>query len=338
MSASNSRLAEEISKSFQEFGSSRGLSEANEADTRCELIDRILALLGWPSGGFSREVSTTAGDFVDYELPRDGAPLLVLEAKRVGVTFALDPIPLEKGSRTRAMSTLLAKGGHSFRSAAKQAASYCNDEKIPYACVTNGYQWVFFRGLSSETRKWGQGRAIVFPSALTISQHIDLFRGCLEPANLASSQLARSLAQPTPRELPAPRTPINHVLFRGSASQPERRSLRREVARQLFDKIHGGDRSEMLDGCYVRPGIQPDFDRSLRRLLRDTLSPAPDGVEATEEVGAECFAGRIQELEKYGSLRSPVLVVGNVGVGKTTFLHKTLASLRAKPEKGGRAT
>lgn len=88
----------------------------------------------------------------------------------------------------------------------------------------------------------------------------------------------------------------------------------------------------MLENCYVEPGVLPDFDSSLRRLLADTLS-ALEGVDRTEEGGASKFVRRIQDLEYRGALRSPVLVVGNVGVGKTTFLHKALSELRARPRE-----
>jgi hypothetical protein len=88
----------------------------------------------------------------------------------------------------------------------------------------------------------------------------------------------------------------------------------------------------MLENCYVEPGVLPDFDSSLRRLLADTLGKV-EGAEETEEGGASKFVTRLKDLEYRGALRSPVLVVGNVGVGKTTFLHKALSELRARPRE-----
>lgn len=321
-----------LAEIFSAFGKTRHLAEATEADTRCELIDRILAAIGWPSAGFAREVSTQTGDFVDYQLPRTPQPTMVVEAKRVGASFALDPDSLEKGSRTRALSTLRSSGGMSFRDAIKQAAGYCNDRAIPYACITNGYQWVFFRGLSSETHKWPDGRAVVFPSAESVLAHLDMFRLCVAPEHINSSQLARLLSHPTQAELPGARRPIDYLAFQGFRSSTVQLSLRQEIGRELFANIHGGDRSTMLENCYVEPGVLPDFDSSLRRLLADTLGTL-EGVDRTEEGGASKFVQRIQDLEYRTALRSPVLVVGNVGVGKTTFLHKALSELRARPRE-----
>ena len=325
-------LRSRLADVFDAYGKTRHLAEASEADTRCELIDRVLEVLGWPAGGFAREVSTGTGDFVDYELPRKAPAAMVLEAKRSGATFALDPDSLEKGPRTRALSTLRPSGGQTFRDALKQASGYSNDRGIPYACVTNGYQWVFFRGLSSESQKWTDGRAVVFPSAESVLANLDTFKLCIAPEHINSSQLARLLSHPTSAELPAARRPIDYLTFRVTKPSTSQLSLRQEIGRQLFAQIHGGDRSAMLESCYVEPGVLPDFDSSLRRLLADTLGKL-EGVDETEEGGTSKFVNRLKELEYRGALKSPVLVVGNVGVGKTTFLHKALSELRARPRE-----
>ena len=62
----------------------------NEADTRFQIIDRLLReVLGWPTQAFRMEHSTIEG-FADYHLLRpNGKPALIVEAKRTGVYFDL---------------------------------------------------------------------------------------------------------------------------------------------------------------------------------------------------------------------------------------------------------
>jgi hypothetical protein len=320
-----------VMEAFEKFGTTRGLSEPNEAETRCELIDQILDAVGWESGGFARDARTGTGDFVDYSLPRSPYPTLVVEAKRSGASFALDETKLETG-RTRALTTLLKNGGKSLREALKQAAGYCNDRAIPYACVTNGYQWLFFRGLSSEKRSWNEGRVIVFPSSEALIINFDEFLACLAPHKVNSSELPRLLERPTPQEIPRSIIPLEKLTLRRKPASADLLDLRRAIGLQFFAQIHGNDRSKMLAKCYVEPGDQPDFDRSLQRLLDDTLSSDVTGSETVHEGNTKFFVNQLQSLDISGKIKYPILVVGNVGVGKTTFLYRTLASLREVPD------
>jgi GTPase SAR1 family protein len=312
---------------FEKFGKTRRISEPNEAETRCELIDQILTAIGWESGGFCREVSTGTGDYVDYVLPRSTHPILVVEAKRSGTSFVLDETRTEDG-RTRSLSTLLRNGGKSLKDALKQAAGYCNDKAIPFACVTNGYQWLFFRGLSSEARRWQDGRAIVFPSSDALITNFDDFLACIAPDRITLSELPRLLERPTPQEVPRPVIPLEHLTLRRKSVSDNSLDVRRIIGEQFFAQIHGGDRATMLAKCYVEPGEQPNFNRSLQRLLDDTLSSETLGEKDPIEGNTKDFTDKLQSLDISGTINYPILVVGNVGVGKTTFLYRTLASLR----------
>jgi GTPase SAR1 family protein len=317
-----------VDAAFEKFGKTRRLSEANEAETRCELIDQILTAIGWECGDFAREVSSGTGDYIDYELPRSSQPRLIVEAKRSGQSFALDETKLETG-QTRALSTLLRLGGK-LRDALKQAAGYCNDRAIPYACVTNGYQWLFFRGLSSESHSWNEGRVIVFASAKAVVSNFDDFLACLAPHKVNSPELSRRLAKPTSQEIPRSIIPIESLILRRKPVSADLLDIRKAIGLQFFGKIHGGDRPAMLSNCYIEPGDRPDFDRSLQRLLDDTLSGDVFDSEKTYDGSTRGFVDHLQSLDIDGSIKHPILVVGNVGVGKTTFLYRTLTSLREK--------
>ncbi|HEY9625680.1 MAG TPA: hypothetical protein V6C84_00120 [Coleofasciculaceae cyanobacterium] len=319
-----------VSNAFEKFGSTRRLSEPNESETRCELIDQILTAIGWEPGDFAREVSTGTGDYVDYELPRSIHPTLVIEAKRSGASFALDETKGES-ERTLALKTLLKNGGKSLKDALKQAAGYCNDRAIPYACVTNGYQWLFFRGLSSEAQSWNDGRVIIFPSSEALVANFDDFLACLAPHKIVSSELPQRLARPTTQEIPRSIIPLENLNLRRKSASANSLDIRRAIGQQFFAQIHGSDRTKMLEHCYVEPGGRPDFNHSLQRLLADTLSSDVVGEEELYQGNTKEFAEKLQSLDISGAINHPILVVGNVGVGKTTFLYRTLDTLREVP-------
>jgi hypothetical protein len=166
---------EAVAKVFVEFKPDRRFREANEAKTRLSVINAVLVAVGWPDVDIEVEVPSGAGDFLDYELYAQDQPWMVLEAKRAGQTFELSDGTKRAGSHLRTISSLQSQGGSALREALKQAATYCNDRSIPLACVTNGFQWIFFRGLSSKRQSWTAGSALVFGSREDVVARFDDF-------------------------------------------------------------------------------------------------------------------------------------------------------------------
>lgn len=64
---------------------------ANEATTRLLLIDEILILLGWKKEDFNPEYNCQQAGFADYALSINKIPRVIVEAKRIGVTFGFPP-------------------------------------------------------------------------------------------------------------------------------------------------------------------------------------------------------------------------------------------------------
>ena len=211
-----------VEKLFSDKKITRRLSEANEATTRIELIDAVLRAVGWPDEELNREVPSGTGDSLDYELQGGGLPWMVVEAKRAGKTFDLDKSNIATNdSAGRSIKLLLSRGGSTLREALKQAAQYCNDRAIPLACITNGYQWVFFRGLSSKHRKWQDGSALIFSDAKDVISRFDDFWGCISRAWAGKPYLNEFLDRPPMAPLPAPRTPRDFLEIRRPASESE---------------------------------------------------------------------------------------------------------------------
>ena len=109
--------------------------------------------------------------------------------------------------------------------------------------------------------------------------------------------------------------------------------MNRAIGDALFSDIFQHDRREMLQGCYVRPGIAGDFERSIQRLLKDSERAVDAGDEEVSRASTDAFVEEIERHEMLSSIEYPVLVVGHVGAGKTTFLHKSLAALRGDIEQ-----
>lgn len=329
------KLRAELTAIFDSFEPFERLIEAREATTRVKLIDRTLTCLGWNLSNIDHEVPTASGLFVDYEMHRTDGPALVVEAKRADRTFALGDLG-RKGpeSRTRSINTLLSRGGPELKSAMNQAAGYCNDRAIPLAAVTNGYQWIFFQGLSTRGRLWSQAHGIVFTDPEDIYRRLDDFLLCLD-ARYAGSSHVYELLQRSAGEVPETCLPTDFVAVKRRSLAPETVAGLRAVGEQLLGDIHGGTRTEMLEYCYVPPGTQGQFERTVQNLLKDTEEVIREQEQSAEGVEAHVFDGQPNDFvsqvtahETLSEIRDPVLVVGHVGAGKTTFLHKAMSSFR----------
>ena len=129
-------IAEQLAKNFV-------AREANEANTRHQIIDRLLhEVLSWPHESVSCEEKVHPG-YIDYILrDKAGRAALLIEAKKEENYFTL---PTKVGStqtlRYVRLKTL-ATDAH-IGAAVHQAAQYCPEIGCQYACVSNGHEFSF---------------------------------------------------------------------------------------------------------------------------------------------------------------------------------------------------
>ena len=142
-----------------------------EADTRLKVIDRVLAdALGWPLA--STQVEERAGEgYIDYCLNVSGASRLIVEAKRNAQSFALE---------NRQSGQAFKLDGVVFNAAAKeairQAITYNAFKNAELACVTNGSEWIIFRGNRlGDGRNTLDGKGFVFSSLRAVADNFRVF-------------------------------------------------------------------------------------------------------------------------------------------------------------------
>ena len=321
----------DVEAAFNRFNGSVKLQAASEAATRLLLIDEVLKCMGWDPREFSPEASTGTGEFTDYVLTARSEPWLIVEAKRVGIAFDLPPKPPgNTNSSVESLSKLFTRSGSSFKETTKQATRYCNDHAIPLACVTNGWQWVFFRGLSTEKTPWSAGSALAFRSIDEVLRYFDEFWFALAHDSAGTAHLMRTLDRRVEgASVPSDR-PIDYLqVYRGTFNA-DKAAYVRSTANALLGDIYGDGSNELLERCYIEPTSEGEFERSLRRLLED--STAVIDAESIESGGTQDFVDALHRSHDSTvpsiSARQPIVVVGHVGAGKTTFIHRAFAKLR----------
>jgi hypothetical protein len=298
------------------------LRDANEAKTRIVFIDRVLNACGWPPETLAVEEPSGTGDFIDYLLAdAQGQPWMIIEAKRSSRTFVI-----KKGSQSYRSLAALYRQSADLKDVLDQAARYCNDRGTPYACVTNGFQWLFFRGLSSPGRQWLKTNALVFDSLDDVSLRTAEFVRCLHRNHAFTTALPELLERAAGSGLLSERRPIDSlppIQRPGQHPSPATRAATDYFFSDIYGKAHVG----MLDECYVTPGHSSEFDETLQRLLKDTPDDFSSLSEDTRDGTPQRFIEALAADAKYCNVQHPIAVVGNVGAGKTTFLRKVLVDL-----------
>jgi len=294
--------------------------QINEAATRLRFIDELLfECLDWDKAAQAEpELRDIDGGYLDYALKPDGSTLLVVEAKRAGIYFEL---PVEQvHSRERSISALRSISP-SLAAAMDQVAQYAFNQGAPLAVVTNGWQLVAFSVRAPMGKRWIDGRAFVFKDANELVAGFPILWEALSVTGVRNlhliDQLSGSLETSSPSKRSA--TIPNYNRLKG------RNDLQSEL-QILADLVFGDalftDRQLFHEHCYCDSGSLPN-NRKLARDYFQQLYPErfSELTGAPTLKPARTRGGIAEELKRPAAIKKPVLVLGDVGVGKSTFLE-----------------
>jgi len=246
---------------------SEKLRDANEAKTRLAFINKVLEACGWDAESLPVEEPTGAGDYIDYMLGSDHNPWMVIEAKRASRTFAV-----AKGTTAYRSLASLSRQSSDLKSVLDQAARYCNDRGVPYACATNGYQWLFFRGLSAPGRQWLKGNALVFDSLDECALRISDFLRCLSKSNAYTPALPMLLERSSGAGSLPERRPIDMLpAIQRPSQQPS--AATRAASEHLLSETFSDQRVGIRDADYLDTGHSVRVDHTLPRLRKTQSQP-----------------------------------------------------------------
>jgi hypothetical protein len=300
------------------------LSGLSESDTRGKFITRILVdCLGWPDTipNIRREEHVHAG-FIDYTLNSSGHGL-ILEAKSTGISFH---IPSNFSSvRNLSVKNLLMRQPD-LKDMYAQVTKYAHERGISYCVLTNGIQWIVFPGVRTDNIHIRQSRVILFVGLDDIASRFVDFWGLLSFESVATGSLDRKLLDShIPVEpsfvfntenrlnIPYDRNPLALVL--------------EEILPRYFGDLHGDPlHTEMLEACYVSDSPVQDTPVPIRPMRADEVPSTSLESEgrvlhfySLHDVSNRLFA-HIESFLLRRQARYLQVILGRVGIGKTTFL------------------
>lgn len=310
----------------------KDITEWNEADTRHRFIDLLIHdVLGWERAETKVERHHD-GEYTDYELGIP--PQIVIEAKRAGTSFQI-PHEHTKGILRSIKSLTLMSS--EFKQAFEQAATYCARRSIPFGVVSTASQTVVFLGVRVDGIPVIEGKCFLFSDYNALKDEFNYFWQALSPAAVKQGELAKQLSSKNPSGVPTKLSSqiAGYPSFRySSESQQSLRLLSDLLIEDAPNTIEY--RKRFLQECYCESGglardallgknilaaryaaLFPPTEQS--PLLKSAAKDSDDKYGISQEVVAEALG------------RRPIVIIGDVGVGKTSFI-RNLIYVRAEDE------
>lgn len=314
---------EALTQKYAEFG------VKNEAETRFHFIDVLLTdCLGWDRTDIDLE-KYLSGERSDYEL---GSPVaLILEAKRDAVSFE---IPVRKRGKLLVPIRQLMDLSDEARRAVEQVHGYCSRRGVRYAAICNGPQLIVFVAVRTDGKSPFEGQALAVDGFVQMQNEFSTIFNLISPLGATSNKLLAYLDANGIVGIPEKISTRlqSHPSFRyQSASQ---NSLRM-VAELLLEDIA---RTEDLEQrfyreCYCESGpLAQDalISKNLLKTRYAALFHPSEEAPAVVPVKTRDKAASSDMLAESLS-RRPIILLGDVGVGKTSFI-KNLMLVEAEEE------
>ncbi len=309
---------------FREEKRSFEQEDWSEADTRSKWIDFLFFdCLGWHERDVRRE-SGDNGLRLDY-LFSIVVPTLVVEAKKAATSFPL----LNSRAPYRVKLKTLRESQPTLRPSLDQAAGYCHLWSTPYAVVTNGRSVITFMGNRDDSLQLWQGNAFVIT---------DLFDEKFNFADLYNLLSKRAVQDKSlSRKLGGRETSITAKSVLATYSNPDATAPREALSQalepvleRLFTDIVDDRRDDVLIDCYVKPGTARLRDVELELPL---LDEPPKQSNTTIDISSRHSFDKFElefdrKIKSQLNPASTLLLIGNVGVGKSMFLRRFFSPKR----------
>jgi len=300
----------------------------NEATTRLQVIDRLLMDgLGWqPEDIFSEE--HIEGDYRDYSIGRPQR-LMVVEAKREGVVFDL-PAGLQDQRFISLRS--VADYNDTNRRAVQQVMGYCQRSGIEVAVLCNGHQLIAFLAVRLDGIPPLSGKALNFGSPQDMVNDFNILWDSLSKPGLTMSRLRSRLTSRPGLEAPPEklsRRILNYPGFRSRTTQETDLKLLGDLF--LQDLIgEEGISEEFLKECYCPSGALPQYMLVSREILQARYAALRSGTSAdlqpiNQKGKRKNDDGGLKlksDVVAAALARRPIILLGDVGVGKTIFIRR----------------
>jgi GTPase SAR1 family protein len=300
--------------------------DRNEATTRLHLVDQLLTdVLAWPREEVVAE-EPFGPEYVDYALGRPGTRMIV-EAKREGAHFS---VPVGLSSLIHRLPSLTdGREGAPTKAAAEQVAGYCARRGVAMAAITNGTQIVAFLGARTDGIPPLRGAALVFPSLSAMRENFRTFWDNLSRPGVEARTLHLTLRE---GERPATPEPLSAHLgkYPGYKQRNDIQTDLQVMAELFLEDITKEPTltEDFLRETYASSGTLSQYAVISKKILKSRYSVLhePDAnISVEPAANKKGLSQKLQEdIVASGASRRPIVLLGDVGVGKTMFIRRLI--------------
>ncbi|WP_198683640.1 AAA family ATPase [Peristeroidobacter agariperforans] len=299
--------------------------ELTESDTRARFISPTLQYLGWLAGDIRREPYagwTDSRGYIDYLLLLNSKPVMVVEAKKAGRSFG---VPRSLASqRITSYKKLRATASEDLKEALDQCLRYSQHTGARYACVTNGCDWLVFKP-THPGRSLPDARVVIFNGKDQILKRLDEFIDTLSPTAIETGKsekglLGREIQVPEFAKRLADAFPYTRDLTIEEADYSA--ILDQILSRYVFELTSEQDFHE----CYLPAKGNASVSKGLTQLVEGRINAFRTPPSQSR---LELDAGDVGKYPLADHLTGRTIILhGDVGVGKTSFLRNLELELR----------
>lgn len=299
-------------------------SKLNESATRFRFIDRILTeSLGW----LPKDIDTEDyfdKDYADYKLNLF-RPIAVWEAKRTGNYFEL---PLGFKNILCPIKTIC-KDNQNITSALKQVSRYCHERGIQIGVVTNGWQFIGFIANRNDSIPPLEGDALVIQSLVKFHENYKEVWNCLSKTGFEEQYLVKKLLGDKMHQLPSKLSSTIYNYPGIKNRNPFQADLEIISDLVLEDVIKEKSiEQDFFKYCYCKSGALSQYSLMSKEILSTRyhylFNPNDKKAILEQVANKKGLSSELVELFANSFSKRPILLIGDVGVGKSTFIDQLL--------------
>ena len=300
------------------------INKFNEADTRFRFIDKILIeCLNWEPKDINNE-DVKDNHFADYKLNLF-RPVAVWEAKRIGNYFEL---PVGVSKLIMPLKTIC-KDNQNIKDALIQVGGYCHERGIKIGVVSNGWQIIAFVANRNDSVPPLDGNGLVIPSLEFFLANYKEVWNCLSKNGFQEDYITKKILGGSDEQLP-PKLSSTITQYPGIKNRnPFQVELEIISDLVLEDVIKEKSiEKDFLKDCYCKSGSLSQYSLVSKQILSTRYSYLFEGNDkkaVLEQVTTKKgLSTDLVDLFANNRSKRPILLIGDVGVGKSTFIDNLL--------------
>ncbi|MED1947088.1 MULTISPECIES: hypothetical protein [Brevibacillus] len=306
-------------------------SSFSETDTRCKIIDPIIKeVFGWQEDTITREPKISAG-YIDYYC-ESSKNKFVLEAKRTGVPFRIPR------NQERLISKTLEKSCPELFEAIEQARSYARQKNCPFCIVSNGLSLIFIKTYPANDKTID---VISYNGKESIEKSLHIIYSLISPYSSSSEQLfleALSASGEIRNEPQFRKTILGTHYFQNRLQDFNAlASILRPLLHKYFGEVTNvkeHERDKFMQEVYCVTNNLDNYGDELKIYLKNRIpffgNPVKQVITTKDSSGD---FGQDLKMEFQKDSGHVFLLLGNVGAGKTTFMHRFYSLLLEEVSK-----